>query len=157
MSGAAPREDSCRCYALRRPSAIFGACLDITLRAVSWRMSAAYGIAISTSKQTCKHKRTVVISGNAMLCAGWESSSDSTEKDARGEFANLEQMHDAVRYPLTIFINIDSKETHSKLCPESIASQTICFAVRPGRRGGCRPGGRVQSTDEKEEPGLVCI
>jgi hypothetical protein len=54
----------------------------------------------------------------------------STENDARHDFASLEQMHAALRYPLTVFINIDSDKTHSMLCPRSIASQTACIAVR---------------------------
>jgi hypothetical protein len=39
-------------------------------------------------------------------------------------------MKKALKYPLTIFINIDSDQTHSKLCPKSIAGQTPCIAVR---------------------------
>jgi hypothetical protein len=54
----------------------------------------------------------------------------STEIEAHGDFANLAQMHQALRYPLTIFINIDSEKTRSAICPKSIASRTICFAVR---------------------------
>ena len=54
----------------------------------------------------------------------------ATENEARRDFASLEQMRDALRYPLTIFINIDSAEPRSALCPKSIASQTACFAVR---------------------------
>jgi hypothetical protein len=54
----------------------------------------------------------------------------STENEARGDFANLEQMHERLHYPLTIFINIDSEETHAALCPKGIAGQTACFAVQ---------------------------
>jgi hypothetical protein len=53
----------------------------------------------------------------------------ATEKTARQAFANLVLMHKALKYPLTIFINVDSGETHSALCPKSIAAQTVCFAV----------------------------
>jgi hypothetical protein len=34
-----------------------------------------------------------------------------------------------LKYPLTIFINVDSQETRAELCPASIAAQTVCFAV----------------------------
>jgi hypothetical protein len=54
----------------------------------------------------------------------------ATNKTARGAFTNLAKMKKALKYPLTIFINIDSNETHSALCPKSIAGQTVCFAVR---------------------------
>jgi hypothetical protein len=54
----------------------------------------------------------------------------ATAKRAKGAFANLAQMKKALKYPLTIFINIDSDETHFAVCPKSIASQTACFAVR---------------------------
>jgi hypothetical protein len=54
----------------------------------------------------------------------------STENEARSDFANLAQMHEVLRYPLTIFINIDSEKTHSAACPQSIARQTVSFAVR---------------------------
>jgi hypothetical protein len=54
----------------------------------------------------------------------------ATDKRAKGAFANLAQMKKALKYPLTVFINIDSEETHSALCPMSIANQTVCFAVR---------------------------
>ena len=54
----------------------------------------------------------------------------ATAKRAKDAFANLAQMKKALKYPLTIFINIDSDETHFALCPKSIASQTACFAAR---------------------------
>jgi hypothetical protein len=54
----------------------------------------------------------------------------STENEAYGDFASLAQMHEVLRYPLTIFINIDSDKTHWAACPQSIAHQTVCFAVR---------------------------
>jgi hypothetical protein len=54
----------------------------------------------------------------------------ATDKTATGAFTNLAKMKKALKYPLTIFINIDSNETHSALCPKSIAGQTVCFAVR---------------------------
>ncbi len=54
----------------------------------------------------------------------------ATTKTANGAFANLATMKEALKYPLTIFINIDSDQTHAALCPKSIAGQTACFAVR---------------------------
>jgi hypothetical protein len=53
----------------------------------------------------------------------------ATSKTAKGAFANLAKMKKALKYPLTIFINIDSDQTHVALCPKSIAGQTACFAV----------------------------
>lgn len=53
----------------------------------------------------------------------------STDKDARNDFESLAQMHEVLRYPLTIFINIDSDETHFAACPPRIAPHTVCFAV----------------------------
>ena len=54
----------------------------------------------------------------------------ATAKKAKEAFANLAQMKKALKYPLTIFINLDSEQTHAALCPKSIAGQTACFAVR---------------------------
>jgi hypothetical protein len=53
----------------------------------------------------------------------------ATSKTAKGAFANLAKMKKALKYPVTIFINIDSDQTHVGLCPKSIAGQTACFAV----------------------------
>lgn len=54
----------------------------------------------------------------------------ATENEARGDFANLKQMREVLGYPLTVFINIDSDETHVAQCPEDLAVQTVCYAVR---------------------------
>jgi hypothetical protein len=53
----------------------------------------------------------------------------ATAKRAKEAFASLVQMKNKLKYPLTIFINIDSEETHADLCPKSIAGQTACFSV----------------------------
>jgi hypothetical protein len=53
----------------------------------------------------------------------------ATAKTAKKAFANLALMKRALKYPLTIFINVDSEQTHSGLCPKSIIGQTVCFAV----------------------------
>jgi hypothetical protein len=65
--------------------------------------------------------------GNAVAM---ELKRRATSKTAREAFANLVKMKNALKYRLTIFINIDSDETHAGLCPKSIANQTVCFAVR---------------------------
>ncbi|MFZ0270330.1 MAG: hypothetical protein WAL34_00645 [Acidobacteriaceae bacterium] len=54
----------------------------------------------------------------------------ATTKRAKEAFANLVQMKRKLHYPLTIFINIDSVQTHAAVCPKSIAGQTACFSVR---------------------------
>lgn len=54
----------------------------------------------------------------------------ATVKEARHAFASLAQMKKVLKYPLTVFINVDSEQTCAALCPKSIASQTACFAVR---------------------------
>lgn len=53
----------------------------------------------------------------------------ATPKAAAKAFANLELMKSKLNYPLTIFINVGSEETHHEICPKSIAAQTVCFAV----------------------------
>jgi hypothetical protein len=49
---------------------------------------------------------------------------------AREDFRSLLTIKRKLRYPLTIFINIDSSKTHADICPREIANQTVCFAVR---------------------------
>ena len=62
--------------------------------------------------------------------AAMELKRRATAKKARAAFANLTLMKRALKYPLTVFINVDSEETHAAVCPRSIADQTVCFAVR---------------------------
>jgi hypothetical protein len=38
-------------------------------------------------------------------------------------------MKEALAYPLTIFININSDLTYMDLCPQNIADQTVCISV----------------------------
>lgn len=52
------------------------------------------------------------------------------EKDVVAAFENLRQLKERLDYPLTILVMIDSMKTYADLCPESIADQTVCFAVR---------------------------
>jgi hypothetical protein len=54
----------------------------------------------------------------------------ATAQRATEAFASLVQMKSTLKYPLTIFINIDSEETHAALCPKSIEGQTACFSVK---------------------------
>jgi hypothetical protein len=54
----------------------------------------------------------------------------ATAKNARHAFASLVVMKEILKYPLTVFINVDTAETRAELCPKSIAGQTVCFAVR---------------------------
>lgn len=49
---------------------------------------------------------------------------------AKKDFKSLLRMKRQLRYPLTVFINVDSSVTHDDLCPDLIASQTYCFAVK---------------------------
>lgn len=54
----------------------------------------------------------------------------SNASEARDDFVKLLRMREVLGYPLTIFINIDSDETHVAQRPEAIAGQTACYAVR---------------------------
>lgn len=54
----------------------------------------------------------------------------ATAEEAADAFNNLVLLKEILHYPLTIFINIDSEETHVGVCPKRIAGQTICSAVR---------------------------
>jgi hypothetical protein len=49
--------------------------------------------------------------------------------DVEQAFESLRKIREALNYALTIFINIGSQDTHADLCPASIATQTVCFAV----------------------------
>lgn len=53
----------------------------------------------------------------------------ATAKTAKKAFSNLALMKRVLNYPLTIFINVDSEQTHSRICPKVIVDQTVCFAV----------------------------
>jgi hypothetical protein len=75
----------------------------------------------------------------------------ATSKTAKGAFANLVKMKKALKYRLTIFINIDSDETCAALCPESIAGQTFCFAVSlEGGRSVVRVGASHKPAKKKQ-------
>ena len=49
--------------------------------------------------------------------------------DVEQAFESLRKNCEALDYPLTVFVNIASQETHADSCPASIAHQTVCFAV----------------------------
>jgi hypothetical protein len=51
----------------------------------------------------------------------------ANETAARHAFENLRTMKEALDYPLTIFININSNLTYMELCPESISGQQFAF------------------------------
>lgn len=54
----------------------------------------------------------------------------ATTAGAKKAFGNLAVMKEKLKYPLTIFINVDSDQPHTGSCPETIMEQTVCFAVR---------------------------
>jgi hypothetical protein len=54
----------------------------------------------------------------------------ANEKKARAAFENLRQIKEALDYPLTLFVNIDSANPCAEFCPDSIAVQTPCVAVK---------------------------
>lgn len=49
--------------------------------------------------------------------------------DVKEAFESLRKISEALDYALTVFVNIDSQQTHADLCPASIAQRTVCFAV----------------------------
>jgi hypothetical protein len=49
--------------------------------------------------------------------------------DVQEAFESLRKISEALDYALTVFVNIDSQQTHADLCPASIAQRTVCFAV----------------------------
>lgn len=50
--------------------------------------------------------------------------------EAREDFANLAAMRKILSYPLAVFINIASTETHVTLAPEAVRGHLSCYAVR---------------------------
>lgn len=54
----------------------------------------------------------------------------ATGAEAERDFQSLELLKNNLGYPLTIFLNVDSTETHAERCPARLARQTVCFAVR---------------------------
>jgi hypothetical protein len=58
-----------------------------------------------------------------------ELKRNAKEEAACQAFGNLQAMREALAYPLTIFVNIDSDLTYMDLCPQNIAEQTVCISV----------------------------
>ncbi|MEH6416204.1 hypothetical protein [Pseudomonas sp. CGJS7] len=56
-------------------------------------------------------------------------------RDAIDAFKNLISMIDTLRYPLGVFINIDSLTTWAELVPEDYRSRITCLAVSLGKNG----------------------
>jgi hypothetical protein len=54
----------------------------------------------------------------------------ASERTAHAAFKNLRQIKEALNYPLTLFVNIDSANPFAEFCPDCIAVQTLCVAVR---------------------------
>ena len=54
----------------------------------------------------------------------------ASRRQAGNAFENLRQIKEALNYPLTVFVSVDSANTYAELCPGSIAAQTVCIAVR---------------------------
>ncbi len=54
----------------------------------------------------------------------------ASKRKAEDAFESLRRIKDALNYPLTIFLNIDSANPRAELCPDSIAAQTLCVAVQ---------------------------
>jgi hypothetical protein len=48
---------------------------------------------------------------------------------AREDFESLVEMMRLLDYPVAVFINIGSQETHANLIPESAKGRITCFAV----------------------------
>lgn len=53
----------------------------------------------------------------------------ASSKKAKETFGNLAVTKKVLKYPLTIFVNVDSNKTHFALCPRSITVPTFCFSV----------------------------
>lgn len=49
--------------------------------------------------------------------------------DVKTAFDNLRLMATELRYPLTLFVMVDSENTYASMCPARIAGQTVCYAV----------------------------
>ena len=55
---------------------------------------------------------------------------DATQRKAQDAFGSLQIISKALRYPLTIFLNVGSCQTYATLCPVTISAHTVCFAVQ---------------------------
>jgi len=60
---------------------------------------------------------------------------NASQADARSDFESMEKMMAALNYPMAIFINIATEQTHAALVPDAARGRITCFAVsiREGR------------------------
>lgn len=58
-----------------------------------------------------------------------ELKRNASPADARGDFDSLEKMMAALNYPMAIFINIASEQTHAGLVPDAARGRLTCFAT----------------------------
>jgi hypothetical protein len=70
----------------------------------------------------------------------------ANSETARRDLSKLATMSEKLRYPLTVFINMDSARTFAELCPKQIARQTYCFAVRLNAGAPCVTESRGRSS-----------
>ena len=54
---------------------------------------------------------------------------NASQADAQGDFGSLEKMMAGLNYPVAIFINIASDQTHAALVPDAAKGRITCFAV----------------------------
>jgi hypothetical protein len=54
---------------------------------------------------------------------------NASQADAQGDFGSLGTMMAALHYPMAIFINIASDQTHASLVPDAAKGRITCFAV----------------------------
>lgn len=54
---------------------------------------------------------------------------NASKAEARGDFESLEKMMVALNYPVAIFINIASEQTHAALVSDASKGRLTCFAV----------------------------
>jgi len=73
--------------------------------------------------KSCHSSRT---SGNIAVV---ELKLNANASKAVADFANLAKMVNVLHYPIGIFVNIGSTETHAALVPEDAKSHIISFAV----------------------------
>jgi hypothetical protein len=61
---------------------------------------------------------------------GIEIKLRATDDQAKDDFESLQSLSTALGYPLTIFVNVDSEETHGHLRGPAGAPWPVCFAVK---------------------------
>jgi hypothetical protein len=61
-----------------------------------------------------------------------ELKCNANAAQAAADFASISAMLKVLEYPLGIFININSTETHAALVPEEAKGRVVAYAVSPG-------------------------